>query len=197
MSEQEQLPNPYNNRDHESQKQYSKQDVLAVAGLLGQVGGALGAIDRQNVGGDNTNIKAKKIDPRSVLRTLAGNEITQNNIPVQQNINPAIQPVVPAPINTNQLPPVVSTPTPPPVQHVMNGSVDHDDLLRRIEMLERLVDTYKKIIKFKRGVSYSVTTSKIAGEFKDPTTILDLISTEMSKQTKTITLKLNDKTKDR
>ena len=38
---------------------------------------------------------------------------------------------------------------------------------------------------------------KIAGEFKDPTTILDLISTEMSKQTKTITLKLNDKTKDR
>ena len=34
--------------------------------------------------------------------------------------------------------------------------------------------------------------STLKGEFKDPTTLLDLISTEIAKQTKVITLRLND-----
>jgi hypothetical protein len=68
-------------------------------------------------------------------------------------------------------------------------------LERRVDELESIIESYKKIVKFKRGISYSINTVKIKGEFKDPTTILDLISTELAKQTKIITLKLNDSTK--
>ena len=42
--------NPYNNRNHEQQT-INKSDVLAVAGLMGQVAGSLNEIDKMNAGG--------------------------------------------------------------------------------------------------------------------------------------------------
>ena len=51
--------------------------------------------------------------------------------------------------------------------------------------------------RFKRGVSYTINTAKISGEFKDVGTILDIVSAELAKQTKTITIKLNDNTKNK
>ena len=84
---------------------------------------------------------------------------------------------------------------PPPVPYITQPPVSSPDLERRVRELEGIIESYKKITKFKRGISYSISTAKIKGEFKDPETILDLISTELAKQTKTITLKLNDSTK--
>ena len=80
---------------------------------------------------------------------------------------------------------------PPPVSV---NSVD-DSLYRRIEKLEKIVEAYKLPLKFKRGISYTINTTKIKGTFSDPVQIIELLSSELSKQTKSITLKLNDNTK--
>lgn len=176
----ENQPNPYENRDHDSSGNWGKDDVLAVAGLLGQVTGSLADIDRKNVGGASPFIQAKKIDPKQVLRNMASGTSQTEHIPIP-NQTTTNQPL------TESLP-IEPINIPPPQ--------DTSDLERRVRDLERIVESYKKITKFKRGISYNVTTSKIAGEFKDPADILDVISTELTKQTKSITIKLNDKNKN-
>jgi hypothetical protein len=175
-----QVPNPYDSRDHENTQPIDKSDVMAVAGLLGQVTGALGEIDRNNVGGDGHNLRAKQIDPKIALTQFAGTGYNQ--------------PPAPRPQVNSVPPPVQSQQVPPPVQ---SSSDDIHKLEKRISDLERVVQTYKNIVKFKRGVSYTLSTSKITGEFKDVSTILDIVSAELAKQTKSITIKLNDNTKNK
>ncbi len=183
MSEPKEQPNPYNNRNHEGDGQLGRDDILAVAGLLGNVSSSLDKIDQQNVGGVNQFIKAKKIDPKQVLKNMVGE--TTHTPPVQHSVapqQPAQQPMVSAPLKPTQ-------------QHNTIQS-DNQSLEKRVIQLEKVIENYKKITKFKRGVSYTINTAKISGEFKDPIDIIDIITTELAKQTKSITLKLNDNTKN-
>lgn len=194
---QQEPPNPYLNRNHEdSAPLRTKGDVLAVASLLGHVTGNLNEIDKQNVGGDSQYIKAAKMNPKQVLKQMAASS-SNGNIPTkppQPNQVPAVQPAqkMEQPVQ-NIVSPVDQ---PPSVQQapVVSQPVD-GDLVKRVAALERVVDVFKRITKFKRGISYNINTSKISGNFKDPETILDIVANELAKQTKTITIKLDDKTK--
>lgn len=187
---QQEPPNPYLNRNHEdSAPLRTKGDVLAVASLLGHVTGNLNEIDKQNVGGDSQYIKAAKMDPKQVLKQMAASSSNGSvpSQPPQPNQVPTVQPT------QNIAPPVDQ---PPLVQQVPVVSQPVDgDLVKRVAALERVVDVFKRITKFKRGISYNINTSKISGNFKDPETILDIVANELAKQTKTITIKLDDKTK--
>lgn len=183
MPDSNEQPNPYQQgRDHESLSPMDRDDMLAVAGLLGTVNGALGEIDKKNVGGSNQFVQARKMDPKQALQNIASAHGAVINTPAspsapQHNTSPP-------PVHPSNAPPVRNTS--PPLHN--NESVL--DLEKRIRSLESIVESYKKIEKFKRGVGYSINTTKIKGQFKDPITILDIISTEISKNTKTITLKL-------
>ena len=190
-NEQPQEPNPYSNRDHETTKPVDKSDVMAVAGLLGQVSGALSEIDRNNVGGDGHNVRARQMDPKTALKNFAGAGYTNSTQqPVQQ------QATVPVP--SMELPPSAIQPiAQTTVTQIPDNTNELHELKKRVTDLERLVQSYKNVVKFKRGVSYKLTTTKISGEFKDMETILDIVSAELAKQTKTITIKLNDNTKDK
>lgn len=184
---------PYDYRDHESVNMNS-DDIRAVAGLLGQVTGSLKEIDKRNVGGNSQWIQANKTDPKQLLRNMV--QSTQPN-----NQSPPPQPAQVTPPQPQQ----TSVPVPPPnmiPEPVIPPSVqpptgELEQLKKRVIDLEKTVEAYKNIVKFKRGVSYTINTSKISGSFKDPGVILDLISTEMAKQTKVITLKLNDESKSK
>lgn len=186
--EQQEQPNPYNSRNHETTGPVNKSDVLAVAGLLGQVSGALNEIDQRNVGGENPHIMAKKLDPKQALKAYAGNGFDNKS---------SVQPQVQQPVVTNVQQPVVTHATPPAMQAVSTNVYELNALERRVVELEKIVESYKNVVKFKRGVSYTINTAKISGEFKDVGTILDIVSAELAKQTKTITIKLNDNTKNK
>ena len=161
-----------------------RDDVLAVASLLGQVTGSLREIDKQNVGGQgNQFIKAAKVDPKDALRSIVSKN-TSAPVGAPQPAGPP--PVVPQ-VPVQQ---AVQVTSPPPQQSIPS------DLERRVTALEKIVETLKSPVKFKRGISYSITTSKMSAEFKDPSLILDIIATELAKNTKSITLKLNDKSKN-
>ena len=189
-NEQPQEQNPYSNRDHETAKPVDKSDVMAVAGLLGQVSGALSEIDRNNVGGDGPNVRARQMDPKAALKNFAGAGYTN---PTQQ---PVQQTTVPVP--SIGVPPSVAQPiAQTTVTQIPDNTNELHELKKRVTDLERLVQSYKNVVKFKRGVSYKLSTTKISGEFKDMETILDIVSAELAKQTKTITIKLNDNTKDK
>lgn len=175
--------NPYDNRNHENVSM-DQNDLRAVAGLLGQVSGGLKEIDNRNVGGDSQWIKANKIDPKQVLRGMVGQNSQPTPVPVQQTQQ------VTTPVQQAPAPQAV---IPPESVNVSNNELDQ--LKKRILDLEKTLEAYKNVVKFKRGISYTINTSKITGQFKDPGVILDLISTEMAKNTKVITLKLNDDTK--
>lgn len=186
----ENLPqNPYaGGRDHESDRPMDREDVLAVAGLLGSVTGALGEIDKKNVGGQNQFVQAKKIDPKQALSNIAKANGAVNTF--QQ------PPPVPGPQSPTQQVIMQQQPTPPPPPPpAFDTPNNSSELEARVRELETIVQSYKKIVKFKRGISYSVNTTTIKGEFKDPATLLDLISTEMAKNTKSITIKLVDASK--
>lgn len=185
MSDNQEAYNPYNARNHESAAPVGKDDVMAVASLLGQVAGSLGEIDKNNLGG-NSNFTAKKIDPKQALMNYAGsNLITKQSVSLPQPPSPESVATIP----------VIPPPVPVPMSHAVPA--DTRELENRIAALEKIVSTYKNIVKFKRGVSYNVTTSKISGTFKDVSTILDIITTELAKQTKSIIIKLNDNTKNK
>ena len=187
MSDQQEAPNPYNTRNHESSTPLGKDDVMAVASLFGQVAGSLSEIDKQNLGGESQNIMAKKIDPKAALMNFVGNDNVK--------IKPQSQSQQP-----QQIPTIPQQPVQQPVQHqpITNAqSLPSLDLEKRVTALEKIVQTYKNIIKFKRGVSYTITTSKMTGTFKDVEMILDIVTTELAKQTKSITIKLNDNTKNK
>ena len=174
---------PYNSRNHEQDVSMGRDDALAIASLLGNVTGQLKEIDKQNVGGSNQFTKAAKMDPKQTLKNILTNNTDPNS--VSQPVPPPVQqPATPPPQVNNTLPPVQQ----PVIQPVESVSTD---LEKRVNDLEKIVSTYKKIEKFKRGVAYTISTSKIKGTFKDPGDILDIISSELAKQTKSITLKLD------
>ena len=176
--------NPYNSRDHESQEALDREDVLAVAGLLGNVSRNLADIDNKNVGGSNQFTQAKKIDPKAVLR-----DMTKGQSVAPGPTLPAMPVEAPESIDLSQL---RSSPPPP--------SVDisaFNDIIKRLDALESALDKSNKAFKFKRGISYDINTAGIKGNFKSPTDIIDIILAELAKNTKTITLKLNDSNKNR
>jgi hypothetical protein len=171
--------NPYLVRDHESMPVIKdRSDALAVADMLGSVSRELTHIDKQNVGGDSQFIKARKMDPRAALDAIVGTSRNQN---IKPHVNKS-QGAPPPPVNSPQVMPSTNT---------------SSELERRVTELEKIVTSYKKVSKFKRGVSYSINTVNIKGELKNPVDILDIVSSELAKGTKTITLKLNDTTKDK
>jgi hypothetical protein len=172
--------NPYLVRDHENMPVIKdKSDAMAVAGLLGNVSRELTHIDKQNVGGDSQFIKARKMDPREALESIVG---TSSRTKTQQ-------PDIPS----------QSIPQPPRGHNpqVVPPNSTSKEIESRVAELEKIVTSYKKILKFKRGISYTINTVNIKGELKNPADILDIISSEIAKGTKTITLKLNDTTKDK
>lgn len=183
MPENNDQPNPYQQgRDHETPIPMDREDVLAVAGLLGTVNGALGEIDKRNLGG----VQAKQMDPKLALQKIA----TANGAVIDQPTNH--QPPQHIPQQAHSIPPPAPIPSAGVPTHQNNTYTT--ELEKRVRALEAVVESYKKVEKFKRGISYSINTVKIKGEFKDPSTILDIISTEIAKNTKSITLKLIDAT---
>ena len=167
-----------------------RDDVMAVASLLGQVSGSLKEIDKRNVGGAPP---AARLDPKQALSNFVSDNspvspadaYNSTTLPNIQQVQEQPAPAVPVPVTTTSH------------QVAVPQTDDTIKLEKRILALEKIVETYKVPLKFKRGISYNITTSKISGEFKDPGIILDIITTELAKATKTITIKLNDKTKDR
>lgn len=188
MSENQQH-NPYNSRNHESVTPMGRDDIYAVAGLLGHVSGQLKDIDTKNVGGESPFIKANKMDPKQALQRMVDqgkspDEMINHSQPQQTTQHPQPQQMT-------------QHPQPSPVIDSHDGQSKIDDINRRLDKLERALETNTKSnFKFKRGITYSVNSSKIKGEFKDPLDIIDIVLSEMSKQSKTITLKLNDTTKN-
>ena len=191
MSNENTGDNPYNARNHENESDFARDDVLAVAGLLGQVSGSLSDIDSKNVGSDSEHVRAKKLNAKAALNKIVGSAASPPS-QGQQPLPPTPSRPPPPPLPT---PPVEHNTFPTPPEVHQSPLFDTSDIETRLSELESIIESYKKIVKFKRGISYSISTVKVKGEFKDPVTILDLISTEMAKQTKTITLKLNDSTK--
>jgi len=175
--------NPYDSRNHESQPLMGKDDIYAVAGLLGHVSGSLKDIDTKNVGGDSPYIKANKTDPKEVLKQM----VTQSTVPPSPipvtSPNPATSPQV-----TVQQESQITN-------NIDGHHVELSNLIKRLDKIERVLES-KIDFKFKRGVSYTINSTKIKGVFKDPQDIVDVVLSEMSKQTKTITLKLNDTNKN-
>ena len=114
-----------------------------------------------------------------------------SNIPVQTN---------PKPVATQSVPVA-----PPPGKQLTewqgsgyrNSSDELEDLRKRVSVLEKLVESDKAVVKFKRGISYDLNTTTIKGNFKNPGDVIDIVLNEMAKNTKTITLKLCDANKNR
>ncbi|MAF25853.1 hypothetical protein CL634_09810 [bacterium] len=175
-------PPPGLMRDHNEPQELDMNDAAAIASLVKVAGDTLYTVDSQNVGG-NSQIKALQMDGKKIITDLP---INQPPRPVQAQPPPQPQPVHhPQPIPA----PALAQPLPPPPQPMM--AAVNPDLENRVRELEAIVESYKKITKFKRGVSYTINTLKIKGEFRDPGTILDIVSSELAKGTKTITIKLN------
>lgn len=171
-------PPPGIMRDHEAPQKLDMNDAAAIASLVKVAGDTLYTVDSQNVGG-NSQIKALQMDGQQIIKELPINKPprpVQAQPPPVHHPQPASAPGLIPPL------PVASQPPPPTV---------NPDLENRVRELEKIVESYKKITKFKRGVSYTINTLKIKGEFRDPVTILDIISSELAKGTKTITIKLN------
>lgn len=177
----EELPNPYDTRNHEDGHAIDHSDVLAVAGLVGQISGTLSEIDTKMVGSDSANVRASQIhDTKAALAKIVGTTGT-----VQK----------PKAVANHPAPSPQTHPQPMPSRQNNISQAGSQILEERIANLEEIVATYKKIIKFKRGVSYMVNTSTIKGEFKTPSDILDIVAAELAKGSKNITIKLNDSTK--
>ena len=177
--------NPYDSRDHQTRSGVNKEDLHSIAALVGNVSGQLKDIDKKIVGDGNSQTQALKINPTQSVKQIMGvGSIPSVSPPPVNNTPPqSVQlPAMPAPV-----------PAPPP-------SVDMSglkELIQRIEKIEDQISNYKKIFKFKRGISYDINTSTIKGNFKDPQDITDVILTELAKNAKSITLKLNDANKTR
>ena len=122
--------NPYDNRNHDDPGIQNRDDVLAVAGLLGQVTGSLGEIDKQQVGSDSQFIRAKKIDPKQALNNIVGGKAITPIQPVS-NVNMSAPIPTPSPVP-------VPVPVPAPAHQVANNP----DLEKRVSELERAVESY-------------------------------------------------------
>lgn len=182
--------NPYNGRDHESNNGLSQADLPAIAALVGTASGELKKIDERNVG-DSTFTQALKMNPTQAVKSMIGAVKTPPAAP--QSVPTSAQPPPPAVHQPVPLPPEART-SPPPAPSPLSD-VEHASLESRILALEKFMETQKRSLKFKRGITYDITTSTIKGNFKNPSDILDIILTELAKNTKTITLKLCDANK--
>lgn len=182
--------NPYDSRDHQARSGVNKDDLHSIAALVGNVSGQLKDIDKKIVGDGNSQTQALKINPTQSVKQIMGTGYPPPVAPPHIN-NSTTQSVPSQPVASH--PPVGVAP-PPPVGVDINGL---RELLQRVEKLEAQISSYKKIFKFKRGISYDINTSTIKGNFKDPQDITDVILTELAKNAKSITLKLNDANKTR
>lgn len=177
--------NPYANRDHEN-SQLNGTDLKAVAALVGTAASELRSIDEKNVG-DSSFTKALKFDPVTAVKTA----VKTSNIPVQTNPKPVATQSVPV------APPLGKQLTEWQGSGYQNSSDELEDLRKRVSVLEKLVESDKAVVKFKRGISYDLNTTTIKGNFKNPGDVIDIVLNEMAKNTKTITLKLCDANKNR
>lgn len=183
MSDTQTEDNPYANRNHESgTNALVKSDVHAVAALLGNVSGSLKEIDKQNVGSEGNN-KALKINPTETLKNMFVSDSNNTETP-----SPVLN-------NSRETPKPQVTQKPAPVlqQQVSNVAVA-DEIEERLSKLEQRV--FKKQFKFKRGIAYTINTVNIKGTFKDPDDIVDIVYSELAKQVKTITIKLDGTNKN-
>lgn len=173
--------NPYAGRDHETEGELTGDDLHAVAALVGSVTSGLKEIDKKQVG-DNAFTRALKINPEEAVRKMVG------------------QPAQPPPAHYQAQQSARTSPhpvqSPPPELPSMNSGIIAD-LYKRIEKLERDISNQSKSFKFKRGISYDISTSGIKGNFKDPTDIVDIVLSELAKNSKSISIKLNDANKTR
>lgn len=173
--------NPYNNRDHETDQTLNKSDIRAVAALLGQVTGSLKEIDSKVVGSSEYT-KALKIDPKQTLHKYASSTPKSDN--TQQKVpTPPVEQVVN--IKQKENVPITKTTV---TEHQSN-----DDIQTRIDRLEDIVLRPKK---FKRGITYNVNSLNVKGNFKNKSDILSMISSELDKNVKVITIRLNDTNKN-
>jgi hypothetical protein len=181
--------NPYVNRDHENVA-LDKSDVHAVAALLGRVSGSLKEIDKQSLSGDSSS-KALRIDAKQTLKDMfAGDSVdTTPPAPLPSDVQQTLIPPVTQTVETKQTP----TPATNLQQQVKAVNVT-DEIDERLSKLEQRV--FKKQFKFKRGISYTINTVNIKGTFKDPDDIVDIVHSELAKQVKTITIKLDGTNKN-
>lgn len=186
--------NPYAGRDHENTQ--TPNNLRSIAALVGNVSGQLKDIDKKIVGGQNNQYtQALKMDPTQVVKSIVGAGGPAPAVPPPAPIlppAPAAQPV--QQISQPRQPP---PPPPPPEPIVEAPAPELVDLEKRVEKLERDICNYSKSFKFKRGISYNINTSTIKGNFKNPNDIVDIVLTELAKNAKTITIKLEDANKAR
>lgn len=191
--------NPYANRNHDNTPEnLAKSDVHAVAALLGRVSGSLKEIDRQNVGSEGNN-KALKMDPKQALKDMfASNDnvsdpgqISDPVVPLPSDVQETLIPQIE---QTVQSKPVQTSSPAPTIQQQVKNVVVADEIDERLTKLEQRV--FKKQFKFKRGTSYTINTVNIKGSFKDPDDIVDIVYSELAKQVKTITIKLDGTNKN-
>ena len=179
--------NPYDTRNHESPPGVDKSDVRAVAALLGTVSGSLREIDKKVIT-DSQFTKAHKIDPKQSLKEFAGSiNTTPDKEP--QPTNPQIPELIPTPEPraTHDQIPSVETKT------VTQVTPDLADIHKRLNALE---NTSKGIGKFKRGITYNVSSLNVKGNFKCKEDILSAVSSELNKQVKVITIRIDDANKN-
>ena len=183
--------NPYAGRNHEAPPSTGPADLHSIAALVGNVSGQLKDIDSKIVGGHNPYTQALKIDPMQAVKSIVGPKSAppppapSPPASIPESVEPTLPEMIPAPITTS----------PPPA--VTTSGEDIRSLERRVEKLERDVCNYNKSFKFKRGISYSLSTSSIKGNFKNPNDIVDVVLSELAKNAKSITLKLEDANKTR
>jgi hypothetical protein len=176
MSEEEGQQNPYMHRDHQNNS-LGKDDIRAVAGLIGNVTGTLRDLDSKIVGSDSQFTKALKIDPKETLKKIIGTGSLRNtkNTP---EVPPSPQ------VNTSQ----------PEKQPTPQQASSSTELSSRLTRLEQRVFGDKK---FKRGITYDVSSLNVKGSYKSQNDILDIVSSELNKQVKLITIRLNDTNKNK
>lgn len=184
--------NPYANRNHDNQgTDLAKSDVHAVAALLGKVSGSLKEIDRQNVGSEGNN-KALRMDPKETLKNMfkSSTQSDEPVVPLPADVQETLIPEITQSVESKSVPvtPKQTVPT-PSIQQQVSNVVVADEIHERLLKLEQRV--FKKQFKFKRGVSYTINTVNIKGTFKDPDDIVDIVYSELAKQVKTITIKLD------
>lgn len=173
--------NPYNNRDHETGQDLNKSDIRAVAALLGQVTGSLKEIDNKVVGSSEFT-RALKIDPKQTLQNYASSTPESNN--TQQKIPPS---------PTEQVVTIKQEENVPIAKTTVIEHQSIDNIQARVDKLEDIVLGSKK---FKRGITYNVSSLNVKGNFKNKSDILSMISSELDKNVKVITIRLNDTNKD-
>lgn len=184
MSDPQPEPSPYTARDHNVETPIDRTDVLSMAQLLGHVSGSLKEIDDKIIEKSEYS-RALKMDPKQALMKLTGGAT-----PTTPHVQPAV-------VSPDQILAPESIQQPHVQTSSQTTAIDQSVLLRlteRIDRLEQKINNRK--LKFKRGVSYNINTTNIKGTFRDYNDIVDVVASEIMKQTKTITLRLNDSNKN-